>query len=105
MAFLRVPSPILISEVTTQAYLLTNGHNDLPGLTTLDRLPEIVVLGIKEDEVDLIADDFRINSKILFEGFLDTVINHDFLPFAALLFFDPKSPLDMLIVIQEMVNL
>jgi hypothetical protein len=92
-------------EVATQAYLRTNGHNDLPSLTTFDRLPEIVVLGIEEDEVDLVPNNLRISRKILFEGFLDTVINHDFLTFAALLFFDPKSPLDMLIVIQEMVNL
>jgi hypothetical protein len=77
----------------------------LAGLRSPDWLHETIELGVEEDEVVLVLINFRISCKILFEGFLDTVINHDFLTFAALLCFDPKSPLDVLIVIQGMVNL
>jgi hypothetical protein len=48
-----------------QAYLLTNGHNDFPGFTTLNRLPETISLSLNEDEVDVVTNDFRISRKIL----------------------------------------
>jgi hypothetical protein len=63
---------------------------DLPCLTTPDRLYETIGLGIEKDEVVLVTDDFRISCKILFEGFIDTVIDHDFLAFTPFPFFDPK---------------
>ena len=95
----------MCAEVTTQPHLFANGRDDLPGLATPDRLQKTVVLSIEEDEVVLVTDNFRVCCNLLIQCILDTVINHDFLTFATLLFFDPKSPLDVLIVIQEMVNL
>jgi hypothetical protein len=85
--------------------LLKDDSNDFPGLAASDWLHETVILGIEKDEMGMITSNFRIGSQILFEGFLDPGIDHDFLTFAPLLLLDPKLSLDMLIVIQEMLNL
>jgi hypothetical protein len=92
------------AKVATQTNLLTNCGNDLLGLTTPDWLYETTIFCIEEDEVILVTNDFRISCKILFQVISDTGIDHDILTFASLLLFDPKSLLDSLTVIQEMLN-
>ena len=93
------------AKVATQSHLLTNSRNDLPGLTSPDWLHETIVLGVEEDEVILVTNDFRISCKILFQTIPDTGIDNNFLTFTSFLFLDPKSWFDVLVVIQEMLNL
>ncbi len=49
-----------------QAHLLTDGGDDFPGLTSSDRLHQIVGFGIEKGEVVMIASDLRIYCKIFF---------------------------------------
>jgi len=46
--------------------LLTDGGDDFPGLTSSDRLHQIVGFGIEKGEVVMIASDLRIYCKIFF---------------------------------------
>jgi hypothetical protein len=76
-----------------------NIGNDLPGLAPSDRLHETISLGVEENIVVLVTDEFRISRKILFQGLSDTSVDHDFLTFASFLFLDPKSWFDVLVFI------
>jgi len=84
---------------------LADSGDDLPGLATFDWFFEMIGFGTEKDEMRMITSDFRICCKILIKGIPDTGIDHDFLTFAPLLFLDPKSSFDILIVVQEMFNL
>jgi hypothetical protein len=90
---------------TRLAHLLANSYYDLPGLASLGWLHESIVLGVEENEVVLVSNDFRISYNILFQTIPDTGIDHNFLTFASFLLLDPKSLFNKLKVIQEMVNM
>ncbi len=49
-----------------QAHLLTDSGDDFPGLTSSDRLHQIVGFGIEKGEVVMIASDLRIYCKLFF---------------------------------------
>jgi len=95
----------MCAKVASQTHLIADCSNDIPGLASPDRFHETIILSIEEDEIVLVTDDFRISSKILFQGIPDTGVDHNFLSFSLLLFFDPKSSFDILMVIQKMLNL
>ena len=84
-------SQTVCTEVAVQSHLMTDSSNDLPGLTSLDRL---VGLCVEDKRVFPPVCYIRIFLQIFTEGFSNALIDGNFMSLASLLFLDPKSAFD-----------
>ncbi|MGB5844939.1 MAG: hypothetical protein WBG94_10875, partial [Anaerolineales bacterium] len=91
--------------IASQPNSTTDRNNELPGLSTLDGFGVDIHLGIEEDKVLRVLDNIRVSLQIFPQGFPDTIINIDLVPFSPLLLLDPKPSLWSAAFIDEMSDL
>src|SRR5258708_16355519 len=94
----------MCSKVTVQANLSANSGNELPGLSTFERLWIVVAFGCEKDEMLRVTDNIGINSQVVCQCFSDAVIDNHFVAFATLFLTQPETRPHPLLVIQKVTD-